>query len=53
LSKFRNRQIGDVIGQTEYYNEETGISVIYLKNEKRISSISISPTIEQKKDLLV
>ncbi len=48
-SKFKKREVGDVIGQFEYYNDESGISVIYLKGEKRVADIIIEPTLKQKK----
>ena len=49
VSAFKEQRSGHVTDHVKYVNEAAGISVYYDKTEKSVTSIIISPTIEQKK----
>lgn len=49
-SKFKKRQVSDVLSHIEYYNEEYGITVVYDTSEKRVVGIIVKLTTAQKKE---
>jgi hypothetical protein len=49
ISRFKTEQTSDVITHVKYFNEKSGIFVVYDSKEKVIESIIIRPTLEQKR----